>query len=199
MINSTQSGLDVELQSNNKLYKKEITENRHSEVILQQVDDLIRSASILPKDMDYVAICVGPGSFTGIRVAISVAKAFAVVTKCRIVIFNTFELYSYNVLDADICVVNGFSNFYYVRIGTDMDCIEKEDLQEKIKGVRVVCDKVVAEKLNVAKYIEPNKEMWLLVKDKIDKGEVTPVEDVDALYLRMSQAEMTRLGKNGKV
>lgn len=199
MINSTQSGLDIELYSNEKLQRSKAVENRHSEVILQQVDSVLKFADITPRDVDYVGICVGPGSFTGIRVAISVAKAFAVATNCKLVTFNTFELYSYNIVDASICIVNGFSNFYYAKIDSNMDCIAAENLKRIVKNKKVICEKCVADKLGISAFIEPHTDMWPLVQKKVQNGDFTPVDKIDALYLRMSQAEMTRLGKNGKV
>ena len=49
----------------------------HAERLAPMVADLFKAATISPDQIDRVAVCVGPGSFTGLRVALSFAKGFA--------------------------------------------------------------------------------------------------------------------------
>lgn len=49
---------------------------RHSSVMLPLAEDILKNAGLKPADMDVFAAVVGPGSFTGIRVAVSAAKGF---------------------------------------------------------------------------------------------------------------------------
>ncbi len=47
----------------------------HSSVLLPAVDSLLNFLSLRKQELDLVAAAVGPGSFTGIRVGLSTAKA----------------------------------------------------------------------------------------------------------------------------
>ena len=49
----------------------------HNEHILELIDGLVVAAGITPQDLDGVAFGCGPGSFTGVRIAASVAQALA--------------------------------------------------------------------------------------------------------------------------
>lgn len=48
-----------------------------SNKLLPAIDTLLRRHSVKPQDLDFIAVGVGPGSYTGIRVAAMVAKTIA--------------------------------------------------------------------------------------------------------------------------
>ncbi|MDR5698359.1 tRNA (adenosine(37)-N6)-threonylcarbamoyltransferase complex dimerization subunit type 1 TsaB [Agromyces aerolatus] len=50
---------------------------RHAEVIGQFIDEALRTAAVAPRDLSGVAVGMGPGPFTGLRVGIAAARAFA--------------------------------------------------------------------------------------------------------------------------
>jgi tRNA threonylcarbamoyl adenosine modification protein YeaZ len=52
----------------------------HAEILMGQVDDAMREAGLAFADIDRIAVVVGPGSFTGLRVGIAAARGFALVT-----------------------------------------------------------------------------------------------------------------------
>lgn len=49
----------------------------HSERLLPAVDLLLKMNQLSIRDMDGFAVCVGPGSFTGIRIGLSTIKSFS--------------------------------------------------------------------------------------------------------------------------
>lgn len=49
----------------------------HAEVLAGMVAEAFAAADLKPTDIDRLAVCTGPGSFTGLRVALSFAKGFA--------------------------------------------------------------------------------------------------------------------------
>jgi len=50
---------------------------RHSEIVYGLLDAAMRAARIRVRDLDGIAVSVGPGSFTGLRVGLAVAKVLA--------------------------------------------------------------------------------------------------------------------------
>ena len=62
-------------QNGRTLFKKESLEGlNHSRVLTVFIDELFKENNIEPKMLDAVAVSKGPGSYTGLRIGVSVAK-----------------------------------------------------------------------------------------------------------------------------
>lgn len=57
----------------------------HSESLLANIDDMLRQAAWKPGDLELVCVGLGPGTFTGLRVGLSTAKALARATGAALV------------------------------------------------------------------------------------------------------------------
>jgi tRNA threonylcarbamoyladenosine biosynthesis protein TsaB len=62
----------------------------HAEALMPLVDKVLTTAGIAAQDLDLIAATVGPGSFTGVRIAIAAARGLALVTHARL--FGTDSL-----------------------------------------------------------------------------------------------------------
>ena len=60
--------------------RREIMERGHAEALLPMVAEIMEQADTSFADLDRIAATVGPGSFTGVRIAIAAARGFALVT-----------------------------------------------------------------------------------------------------------------------
>ncbi len=49
----------------------------HSRTILVMAEHLLQSCELTPQDVEAVAVAMGPGSFTGVRIGMAAAKGFA--------------------------------------------------------------------------------------------------------------------------
>src|SRR5262245_6159739 len=63
---------------------------RHARDLVPGVAELLAKQSWRPQDIDVVIVGLGPGSYTGLRVGIMSAKAFAYATGCKIIGIETF-------------------------------------------------------------------------------------------------------------
>ena len=64
----------------------------HAEVLAGMVADVFAAAELTPNDVDRLAVCTGPGSFTGLRVALSFAKGFALPRALPIIGINALDV-----------------------------------------------------------------------------------------------------------
>jgi len=65
---------------------------RHVQDLAPVMSDLLIGANWNPTHVYGVAVSLGPGSYTGLRVGVMSAKAFAFATCCRLVGIPTFDL-----------------------------------------------------------------------------------------------------------
>ena len=77
----------------------------HSEQLMPHIADMLEKASVKKKDIDSIAVAVGPGSFTGLRIGLATAKGLAFAWQIPIVGMSTPESLAWNCLGsaAQLC------------------------------------------------------------------------------------------------
>jgi tRNA threonylcarbamoyladenosine biosynthesis protein TsaB len=53
---------------------------KHGEMLLPRIDAALKQTQLIFMDIDLIAVGIGPGSFTGIRVALATAKGFVIAS-----------------------------------------------------------------------------------------------------------------------
>ncbi len=98
---STELGSIALVQDGRVLLSREArVSNAHGESLMVLVDVACREAGFRPRDIDVWACGVGPGSFTGVRVAVSTVKGIAFATGAKVVAVTSLDAVSYGALDA---------------------------------------------------------------------------------------------------
>ncbi len=70
----------------------------HAAELLPTIDELCHPLSWAPGDIDHVYLSIGPGSFTGLRIAVTLARTLALSIKADIVAVATLEVIAQNAL-----------------------------------------------------------------------------------------------------
>jgi tRNA threonylcarbamoyladenosine biosynthesis protein TsaB len=68
-----------------------LTDRTHCEVLVPRIQGVLREAGVGPGDLDAVAVGIGPGWFTGLRVGVVTAKTLARVLGVPLVAFSSLE------------------------------------------------------------------------------------------------------------
>lgn len=77
-IDATEDACSAALMlGNQKLFRYELAPQRHSELLLSMMDELLREADVALNQLDGLAFARGPGSFTGLRIAAGVVQGAA--------------------------------------------------------------------------------------------------------------------------
>ncbi|MDO4177776.1 MAG: tRNA (adenosine(37)-N6)-threonylcarbamoyltransferase complex dimerization subunit type 1 TsaB [Phascolarctobacterium sp.] len=69
----------------------------HSEGLLPQIEQLINRTNIEKKSIDLLAVSMGPGSFTGLRIGLATAEAMAYSWQCMLHGVDTLKALAYNI------------------------------------------------------------------------------------------------------
>ena len=190
------TGLRLALISNDKVSTFiDDTQKKQSAELITRIDELLKENKLTINNIDAIAVCVGPGSFTGIRVAISVAKGLAVGTNAKVLTFNSFECIEGLPKDNYTVLVEGFGqNYYYYikKFGREFKgCAEIGFLQKLIDGTKIyTLSKLVKDNLTLD--IVLGRYSVDVVKSKAETNKFILTNQIAPLYLRASQAEIER-------
>ena len=94
-IDTAASQIILGLSQNDTILKEINEENDHqlSVRIFPLLDQLFQDANISPKDVDEIVVVTGPGSFTGVRIGVTIAKTYAWAFVKRLYQFQNCNLW----------------------------------------------------------------------------------------------------------
>ncbi len=94
------------LYKDGKILNKEnlTTMNKHSEVTMPTIEKVLCDSNIDVKDLSDIIVVNGPGSFTGERIAVTIAKTFAYSLNISIRVVDALSILAINI-DGDKKVV----------------------------------------------------------------------------------------------
>lgn len=72
---------------------------RHSAEIFPAAQQLLQRFSRRPADLEQIYISVGPGSFTGLRIAVALAKSMHLANNAKIIAVDTLDVIAANATD----------------------------------------------------------------------------------------------------
>lgn len=93
---NTAEGTRVLLSAGGKYCYDENTSNAGSEILLPMIDSLLKRAGIALEQVDIFGACIGPGSFTGLRIGLTTIKTICHVLEKKCFAVNNLRLNSYN-------------------------------------------------------------------------------------------------------
>ncbi len=77
-LDAATEACSVALIDGEKRYQRfEVQPRQHAKLLLPMVESILQEAGLQPSDLDALAVGRGPGSFTGVRIAVSTAQGLA--------------------------------------------------------------------------------------------------------------------------
>ena len=110
----------VTLSSEGKLisnFDLEDDKYRHSELLTSTIKDILTQNNISAKELSAVAVGIGPGSFTGLRIGFSVAKGLCYPHKINLIGISSLKILANSIKNDTgniIPMINDKGNFYYL-------------------------------------------------------------------------------------
>ena len=64
----------------------------HSNIVMPIIDNLFKVSDLTINDIDKIAVAIGPGSFTGVRIALGIAKGLAMALNKPLIAVNELDI-----------------------------------------------------------------------------------------------------------
>ncbi len=190
----------------------------HSENLMPILDEILKRNNIDIKNIEMLACCVGPGSFTGIRIGVSSIKPIAEVLNIKIASVTSLEALARNVENVEdeeiiISLIDAKNNQVYCGI-FDEDYNKKEDyLADDINTIiehlkkynNLICignganlhKELLKSTLKKIKFVTNNDQSAVNVGKigykKYLENELCSADTLNPIYLRKSQAERLKI------
>ena len=187
----------------------ENVEMSHGRVIMKKISDLLTSAGMRADDLDCIAVATGPGSFTGLRIGLSIAKGISVGIGTSMIGVSMFDLAAWLLRDRatevfhlivpfkrDACFIADITAGSVDR--TSLRTIAYPRLTEELRGEPVVViGNDVAEILaahGLTELVEilsfDASAIIEIARIRLAAGETDDPAALEPLYLQKSQAEI---------
>lgn len=184
----------------------------HSERLMPAIDRVMCDAGWTPRDLSGLAVAVGPGSFTGLRIGVSAVKGLALALALPIAAVPTLDALAAGLPGSalPVCPVvlarrdEVYASLYRwdglaMRREWDYLALSPGQLVERLREpVMVVGEDVAAIASPFARPAPPWRcvpspaTVGHLGRERLRRGDVVSAADLVPLYVRPSQAELRR-------
>ena len=134
LLDSSNKFLSVGLAKDGKVVDKISYEawQRQSEMMVTEVGNILKRNNLKNSDLDGVVVGIGPGSYTGVRIGVTIAKTIAYSLKIKAYAKSSLSLLKHPELPT-ICVFNARSGRSYFGVYEGKKVIEKDTVLENEK------------------------------------------------------------------
>ena len=148
---------------------------RQSELMVTEIDNILKRNKIDKKDLDAIVVGIGPGSYTGVRIGVTIAKTIAYALKIKIYAKSSLSLLRIKDYPT-ICLFNARSGRSYFGV---------------YEGERVVEEDKVITNEKVLNYINKHPD-YKIAGDTAQIGKESEQLDVISNLAHFSEKELVK-------
>lgn len=203
-LDTSSNFLYTGIVDNNKVLIQRFKEldNDLSSMTLPEIDSMFKEVNITPKDIDKIMVVVGPGSFTGVRIGVTIAKVYGWSLNKEIIPLSSLEAMACSINGYDYVipaidarrgfVFAGIYDRYNNKVLSDR-YIELSKLEEEINKLSgkcvIICNNDLDTSKEVIKYSPNLENIFKLYGDRASIN----AHQVEPEYLKLTEAEENRL------
>ena len=161
------------------------TKKTHSQKLMPMIENMLGLSDLNVREIDAIAVCEGPGSFTGLRIGMATAKAIAHVNDIPVIGVNSLEALAanMNLCDKKICSIldaqrNQVYTGRYQYEGTKLVEIKEIGIQQ--------IDELLEE-------LAQSGEHWILVGEAVYKYE-DKIREISNIEIPAASNNVTKAG-----
>jgi len=193
-LNKTYLALSI----NDEIFSQTIVsdeEKYHSAYLIKKIVELLDAHSLTTRDLDVITTNIGPGSFTGIRVGLTVARVLAQGINADCVGVNSLELISTQYGLPAITILDARKNKAYVGFDEKVDLVDLDNLPELLNEFegKIIADTKMQKYLsdfNISSVnfeeedLDYGKTLIEITKNRYASGAITKWQGLKPLYIQ---------------
>ncbi len=156
---------------------REVGRSGHSSLLMPAVQAVLAEAGLAVSELDSVAVVVGPGSFTGIRIGVAAMTALSFAENLKRISVTSFEPIAYDKQKTLAAVDAGHGNAYVARCENG----------KVVETLFVTSAEAEGMKAEYCPKCDAADALAAVVRQKAENGEFVSV--LEPFYMRKSQAE----------
>lgn len=147
LLDSSNTMLAVGIAKNGKILDTVSYEawQQQSEYMVKELDGLLNKYEVKKEDIKDIMVAIGPGSYTGVRIAITIAKTLALALNIPIYPISSLQILKHG-QNPSICVINARSSRSYVGV---------------FQRDKIIIKDTIMQNKDVLEYIENHKDFTL--------------------------------------
>lgn len=141
LLDSSNKFLSVGIAKNGEVIDRIFYEawQRQSEMMTGELSRILERNNILNNEIDAVVVGVGPGSYTGVRIAITIGKTIAYALNTKIYCVSSLSLLK-NPNKPTICVVNARSGRSYFGVYDNTKVLVNDTIKPNEEVLSYIAD-----------------------------------------------------------
>lgn len=194
-LDTCNKNIVIGLLEDNKLIDKTvcINDNNLSEKLLPSIKELLDKNNIKVNNLNRIYVSVGPGSFTGIRIGLTVAKVMSWSLKIDIIPISSLEAFASTDSDYNyICpMIDARRGYVYASLyDKELNNIIKDQYIKREDFTNLLKDY----KYEIVSYESDNKPILnieKIVAKHVNDKSINP-HKINPIYLKLTEAEEKR-------
>lgn len=134
-IDTSASDVSIAIVKENVILAKleKMIPNQHSVYTVDFIDKCLKKANLTPNDIEKIMVVTGPGSFTGVRIGVTIAKVYSYLKNVKIIPISSLKMRALS-LNHDYCLslIDAHHDNYYVGLYNEKnnDVIEEQFMKK---------------------------------------------------------------------
>ena len=183
LLDSSNTNLSVGLARDNLLLENISYEawQQQSEYMIPELNKLLEKYEVKNDEVSAVMVAKGPGSYTGVRIAITIAKTMAVALGCKLYAVSSLRVQK-DGKNPSICLINARSGRSYIGVYEGNKTLLEDQIMKNDEVLKYIADHPTYSVCGDVKYLGLETKETNNVLEMLSLKEV--LEDVNPLSLK---------------
>ena len=196
-IDTSSTDVSIAILKEEKILARKIESlpNKHSVYTVSFINQVLKEAKYTPQEVEQIMVVTGPGSFTGLRIGVTIAKTFAYLTNSKVIPVSSLKSRSLSLKhEKCLSLIDAHHDNYYIGLYNDKDeeiipeqFAKKEKVIDLIKKYHPTIISDCNGEIENFTYTKQELDISKIVSYYKDKDSVNP-HLVNPNYLKLPQA-----------